>query len=154
MARVLRSVKGHVYAYQVARLGDGRREQRYIGPATAQEVAAWQERRNVSKDSVPEAQGRPQSEPRGIDDGRDTTAVAMLPIGNIEGRGFWRDGQQPGAFMREIMAIYAQRTGHAPALAICNPGQVANLQGHGVEVRAARVNARCVILAGVSDAQQ
>lgn len=141
MARVLRSVKGHVYAYDVTRLGDGQREQRYIGPATEQEAAAWQQRRNVSKVLHCEAQGRPQNE----------AGVHLMPLepdttasGDIEGRGYWRDRQKPGAFLAEIVAIYTQRTGHA----ICNAGQVEDLQGRGVEVRSARVNVRMVILTG------
>lgn len=156
MARVLRSVRGHVYAYQVARLGDGRREQRYIGPATPAEVAAWQERRSArggrergAQEACYNAQGSPQNEagihlppPSG-----DTTAA-----GNVEGRGYWRNGQAAGAFLAEIMAIYQQRTGHAPSLAYCAPGLGAELGSLGLLVREVRgLNERSVILAGGDD---
>jgi len=156
MARVLRSVKGRLYAYQVARLGDGRREQRYIGPASPAEATAWQERqaaRNVRAmpglDPRQNDRRSPQNEagihlppPSG-----DTTAA-----GNVEGRGFWRNGQAPASFLAEAVAIYTQRTGHAPALAYCAPELVGELGGHGVEVRAVRgLNGRSVILAGGDD---
>jgi hypothetical protein len=148
MARVLRSVRGHVYAYQVESYRDagGRsaKRQAYIGPATPAEVAAWQERRSARQEACHNAQGRPQPEAVGIYDPSDT----MPPSGDASGRGYWRDGQKAAAFLGEIMVIYRQRTGHTPSLAICHPGQVADLQGHGLEVRSARVNARLVILRG------
>lgn len=73
-------------------------------------------------------------------------------IGNVEGRAYWKEnGQTPAAFLAECMQLYQVRTGQRPALAICHPGQVAGLQGHGVEVRSARVNMRLVILTGGSE---
>lgn len=78
--------------------------------------------------------------------------AGMAPTAIVEGRGFWRDGQAPAAFLSEAVAIFTQRTGHAPAVAYCHPGQAAELRGHGVEVRPAPgLNVRMMILAGVQD---
>lgn len=84
----------------------------------------------------------------GLLSGRGHINVPPPVAGPVEGRGFWRDGQTPAAFIEEARAIYEKRTGHMPAICYCHASQVDGLAGCGVEVRPARLNERCVILAG------
>ena len=155
MARVLRSVKGHVYAYEVERV-NGQRVQRYIGPATAQEASAWQERRrakqqseldagDVSKDPHYNGRRGPQKDRGGINDHPDITTVA----GRAEGRAYWRDdGVAPSAFVLQAAALYELRTGRPATICYCAPSLLDELADCGLDVRPAKVNERCVLLVG------
>ena len=141
MARVLRMVKGHLYAYEVATV-EGRKVQRYIGPASEREVAAWLDRRSAGrKNAVLEARRGPQNERGYIDD-------PVADITDVQGRGYWRlDGQPPASFLADCVAIYERKTGRRPAVVYCHPDLVGDLGGD-YNVKAAKVNARMLILAG------